>query len=171
MTAWAWAFLLHNIVKVILAGLRQVGAEIPVDSDDADTENKDDNGSTLLCVFERGCCLRSMSTAVLLFSLLSWLSIVWKLLHLIKFCRDCMGDSTLAGDPRWAGTFGVNLDFVARCHCSVEFISTEDIKVCHHNVQFAPARWKCAFFKHSQVKYIYIIPFCRVYWRNLSSFL
>jgi hypothetical protein len=33
---------------------RQVGAEIPVDSDDADTENKDENGSTLLCVFERG---------------------------------------------------------------------------------------------------------------------
>jgi hypothetical protein len=32
----------------------QVGAEIPVDSDDADTENKDDNGSTLLCVFEKG---------------------------------------------------------------------------------------------------------------------
>ena len=34
--------------------LLQVGAEIPVDSDDADTENKDENGSTLLCVFERG---------------------------------------------------------------------------------------------------------------------
>jgi hypothetical protein len=33
---------------------RQVGAEIPVDSDDADAENKDENGSTLLCVFERG---------------------------------------------------------------------------------------------------------------------
>ena len=25
-----------------------------MDSEDADTENKDDNGSTLLCVFERG---------------------------------------------------------------------------------------------------------------------
>ena len=33
---------------------KQVGAELPVDSDDADIENKEDNGSTLLCVFERG---------------------------------------------------------------------------------------------------------------------
>jgi hypothetical protein len=38
----------------------QVGAEIPVDSDDADTENKDANGSTLLCVFERGYCLKAL---------------------------------------------------------------------------------------------------------------
>ncbi len=37
-----------------VTSLRQIGAEISVDSDDADTENKDDNGSTLLCVFERG---------------------------------------------------------------------------------------------------------------------
>ncbi len=33
----------------------QIGAELPVDSDDAERENKNDNGSTLLCVFERGC--------------------------------------------------------------------------------------------------------------------
>ncbi len=46
------------------------------------------------------------------------------------FCRDCIGDSSLAGDQRWAGTFGVNLDFVARSHCSIEFISIDDIKVC-----------------------------------------
>ena len=32
----------------------QVGAELPLDSDDADEENKRENGKTLLCVFERG---------------------------------------------------------------------------------------------------------------------
>jgi hypothetical protein len=45
------------------------------------------------------------------------------------FCRDCIGDCVLAGDVRWAGTFGVNLDFVARSHCSVDFVATDDIKV------------------------------------------
>jgi hypothetical protein len=32
----------------------QVGAELPLDSDDADEENKREHGKTLLCVFERG---------------------------------------------------------------------------------------------------------------------
>ncbi len=44
-------------------------------------------------------------------------------------CRDCIGDCVLAGDFRWAGTFGVNLDFVARSHCSIEFIATEAMQV------------------------------------------
>ncbi len=35
----------------------------------------------------------------------------------------------VAGDLRWAGTFGVNIDFVARSHCSVALITTEDIQV------------------------------------------
>ena len=42
---------------------------------------------------------------------------------------DSIGDNSIAGDKRWAGSFGVNVDFVARTHCSVEFISTEDITV------------------------------------------
>jgi hypothetical protein len=50
---------------------------------------------------------------------------------MLVYSRDCIGDCSLAGDPRWAGTYGVNLDFVARCHCSIEFISLEDIQVCH----------------------------------------
>ena len=37
----------------------------------------------------------------------------------------------MAGDLRWAGTFGVNVDFVARSHCSVALISLEDIQVMH----------------------------------------
>jgi hypothetical protein len=40
-----------------------------------------------------------------------------------------MGDSSLAGDARWSGSYGVNLDYVARSHCSVEFISIDDIQV------------------------------------------
>lgn len=42
---------------------------------------------------------------------------------------DCIGDSALSGDLRWAGTYGVNLDFVARTHCSVEYISIEAVQV------------------------------------------
>ena len=35
----------------------QVGAEIPIDSDDADEANLNDNGRTLLYVFSRGCSI------------------------------------------------------------------------------------------------------------------
>jgi hypothetical protein len=44
--------------------------------------------------------------------------------------RDSIGDSAISGDFRWAGFLGVNVDFVARSHCSVEYISLEDMKVC-----------------------------------------
>ncbi len=37
----------------------QVGAEIPMDSEDADEANRNDNDKTLLCVFERGWCLKN----------------------------------------------------------------------------------------------------------------
>ncbi len=37
----------------------------------------------------------------------------------------------VVGDPRWAGTFGVAADFVAKTHCSVEVITSEDIEVYH----------------------------------------
>ncbi len=35
----------------------------------------------------------------------------------------------MVGDTRWAGAFGVNVDLVARSHCSVEIIKLEDIQV------------------------------------------
>jgi hypothetical protein len=35
----------------------------------------------------------------------------------------------VAGDMRWCGAYGIQADFIARSHCSVEIISTEDIKV------------------------------------------
>jgi hypothetical protein len=44
--------------------------------------------------------------------------------------RDSFGDSAISGDLRWAGSYGVNVDFVARSHCAVEFILVEDMEVC-----------------------------------------
>ena len=52
--------------------------------------------------------------------------------------RDSIGDTSVAGDKRWAGSFGVNVDFVARNHCSVEFIPTEDILVRNFFYLFWP---------------------------------
>jgi hypothetical protein len=46
--------------------------------------------------------------------------------------RDAIGGSVVVGDTRWAGTFGVEADFVARTHCSIEIIASEDIEVCLH---------------------------------------
>ena len=43
--------------------------------------------------------------------------------------RDSIGDAAIAGDTRWAGAFGVNVDLVARSHCSVEMIMLEDMQV------------------------------------------
>jgi hypothetical protein len=43
--------------------------------------------------------------------------------------RDSIGASAITGDLRWAGSFGVNIDFVARSHCSVEIILLEDMIV------------------------------------------
>jgi hypothetical protein len=42
---------------------------------------------------------------------------------------DSIGGCTVVGDLRWAGAYGVQADFVARTHCSVEIIMTEDIEV------------------------------------------
>jgi len=90
---------------VITAG--QVGAEIPMDSEDADNANKNDDGRTLLYVFERG---------------------------------DSIGDSAISGDLRWAGSYGVNVDFVARSHCAVEIISIEDIQSVLEKFEFFPIK-------------------------------
>ena len=43
--------------------------------------------------------------------------------------RDSLGDGAVAGDHRWAGAYGVDVDFVARSHCSVAVIAIEDIQV------------------------------------------
>ena len=47
-----------------------------------------------------------------------------------------IGGTTVVNDLRWAGSYGVQADFIARSHCSVEIIKTEDIMV-----------WCCISFK------------------------
>jgi hypothetical protein len=44
----------------------------------------------------------------------------------------------VAGDNRWAGSYGVSVDFIAVTHCSVEFIPLEEILVGNYEV----ARWR-----------------------------
>jgi hypothetical protein len=42
--------------------------------------------------------------------------------------RDSIGENAIAGDMRWAGSYGVNIDFVAQSHCAVEVITVQDIQ-------------------------------------------
>ncbi len=47
----------------------------------------------------------------------------------VELYRDCIGDGSVVGDTRWAGSFGVQADFIARTHCSIGIIKLEDIQV------------------------------------------
>ena len=47
--------------------------------------------------------------------------------------RDSIGDGAITGDVRWSGSYGVNVDYIARSHCSVEVINIEDIRVRNKN--------------------------------------
>ncbi len=55
-------------------------------------------------------------------------------------CRDSIGSSAIVGDPRWAGAYGVEADFIARGHCAVEYIKIQDIEVL-------PLLWICVQMK------------------------
>ena len=106
----------------------QVGVELPIDSDEADEENKTDDGRTLLNILHCGCILPALS----IFSFL--------IQSLTPCCRrDAIGDSVVAGDLRWGGTYGVNVDFVARSHTSIAFIKIESVQVTF--AVFLPKRW------------------------------
>jgi hypothetical protein len=77
-------------------------------------------------------CARSFSTQpVLLVAALScnFLGFAVSSVTCEALCSDSLGDSVVAGDLRWAGAFGVNVDFVARSHCSVVTIDVEEIRV------------------------------------------
>ena len=67
----------------------QVGVELPIDSDEADEENKTDDGRTLLNILHRGCIL----PALCIFSFF---------IQSLTLCcrRDAIGDSVVAGDLR-----------------------------------------------------------------------
>ena len=47
-------FVYQGCSPALTALKQQVGVEIPMDSDEADEENKSEGGKTLLYVFERG---------------------------------------------------------------------------------------------------------------------
>ena len=68
-------------------------------------------------VQDRGAMLWVISLVILLF----WLLFLKK-----NPCRDTIGSSSIVGDHRWSGAFGVDADYVAKGHCSVEFISVRD---------------------------------------------
>ena len=44
-------------------------------------------------------------------------------------CRDVVGDCARVGDERWAGSYGVEADFVARDNCSVMWADLHDVEV------------------------------------------
>jgi hypothetical protein len=42
---------------------------------------------------------------------------------------ESIGSSSVIGDSRWAGDYGVDADFIAVTHCSAEFIPLQEILV------------------------------------------
>ncbi len=113
-----------------------------MDSEDADDANRNDDGRTLLYVFERGYvlvyCIPRTEEHILDDAGYQWyhvLDVKYFLdldlpfvMFLMLDYRDAFGESSISGDKRWAGSYGVNIDFVARSHCAVEIISVEDIQ-------------------------------------------
>ena len=182
---------------VITSGLVRV--ELPMDSSEADAENNRPGGTTQLYVFGRGwaefnnaisrlqCSGRTKFLNIVYFFFQS--SILWEMIcdksnyvlyfaHWSSFtCRDSLGGSAVVEDRRWAGAYGVQADFVAMSHCSVEIIKTEHIMVQWLQWNY-PKYWFCSPpFKlllgcWSPIKLnINCISTCRKYWKNLSSFL
>jgi hypothetical protein len=47
----------------------------------------------------------------------------------LAMSSDSVGGNSVVGDERWTGSFGVNVDLVARSHCSVAIIAKQDILV------------------------------------------
>jgi hypothetical protein len=61
-------------------------------------------------------------------SLLPW--IVWiKPRYLKCICRDIFGDTSILGDKRWAGSYGVDANFIAGKHCCIARVSKNHIQV------------------------------------------
>ncbi len=48
--------------------------------------------------------------------------------------RGSIGDNSVLGDPRWAGMYGVDADFVAEENCRICCISAAFIRVRYHNI-------------------------------------
>ena len=50
-------------------------------------------------------------------------------------CRDHLGDCTVVGDKRWAGSYGFDVDCVALDHSSALFVNLNEIEVGFPNSQ------------------------------------
>ncbi len=121
----------HEAAKglmVITSGY--VNVELPMDSEEADEENREEHGKTLLFVFGRGC----VKPAMFWVSCVQCLMMAW-----LAMSSDSVGGNSVVGDERWTGSFGVNVDLVARSHCSVAIIAKQDILVMP-SVHFALQR-------------------------------
>jgi hypothetical protein len=46
--------------------------------------------------------------------------------------RDVFGDTSILGDHRWAGAYGIDADFIAGEHCSVARIRNPHIQAPYH---------------------------------------
>ena len=77
-----------------------------------------------------------------------------------EFGRDSIGSSSVIGDKRWAGTYGVDADFVAKTHCSVEFISTETVDVSYISTLVGRA---CFLFTFSLHLTVFEVPYAMPY--------
>ena len=57
-------------------------------------------------------------------------------IFLLSPLRDVIGDSALVGDPRWAGSFGVSGDFIARDNCRYNKHTSEPFVFMLHAIYF-----------------------------------
>jgi hypothetical protein len=55
-----------------------------------------------------------------------------------QICRDSFGEpqGTVLGDTLWAGSYGVKVDVIARSHCPIKLIATEDLQVTSESQSF-----------------------------------
>ena len=54
--------------------------------------------------------------------------VIWPL-GSAPYCRGSIGDHAILGDPRWAGIFGVEADYVADENCKICVFLAADIRV------------------------------------------
>ena len=102
---------------------------MPMDLDNNEEDINDQGGkgmSKVLHTFSRGSCHYTLLRC-------SWIHSKTFSPDEAVLSRDSIGSSCVVGDSRWAGTYGVKADFVAKSHCSVEFIPLEAINVWSFN--------------------------------------
>ena len=80
---------------------------------------------SFLCIILLGTDIRSREIEHYL-SIIKWWH-RWGCFTLLH--REGFGDASVVGDPRWAGGYGINADFIAMENSHVAFLKTQDILV------------------------------------------